>query len=77
MLVTTKEMLLDAQKNHYAVGAFNVENLEFVMAVLAAAEETKSPVIMQTTSGTIKKTLSAPPCPWPCTSITATATIAA
>ena len=54
MLVTTKEMLLDAQKNHYAVGAVNVENLEFVMAVLAAAEETKSPVIMQTTPGTIK-----------------------
>lgn len=54
MLVTTKEMLLDAQKNHYAVGAFNVENLEFVMAVLAAAEETESPVIMQTTPGTIK-----------------------
>lgn len=54
MLVTTKEMLLEAQKNHYAVGAFNVENLEFVMAVLAAAEETKSPVIMQTTPGTIK-----------------------
>lgn len=54
MLVTTKEMLLDAQKNHYAVGAFNVENLEFVMAVLAAAEETQSPVIMQTTPGTIK-----------------------
>ncbi|WP_417046713.1 class II fructose-bisphosphate aldolase [Enorma massiliensis] len=54
MLVTTKEMLLDAQKNHYAVGAFNVENLEFVMAVLDAAEETKSPVIMQTTPGTIK-----------------------
>lgn len=54
MLITTKEMLLDAQKNHYAVGAFNVENLEFVMAVLAAAEETKSPVIMQTTPGTIK-----------------------
>lgn len=54
MLVTTKEMLLAAQKNHYAVGAFNVENLEFVMAVLAAAEETKSPVIMQTTPGTIK-----------------------
>ena len=54
MLVTTKEMLLDAQKNHYAVGAFNVENLEFVMAVLAAAEEKKSPVIMQTTPGTIK-----------------------
>ena len=54
MLVTTKEMLLDAKKNHYGVGAFNVENLEFVMAVLKAAEETKSPVIMQTTPGTIK-----------------------
>ncbi len=54
MLVTTKEMLLDAQANHYAIGAFNIESLEFVMAVLAAAEETKSPVIMQTTPGTVK-----------------------
>ncbi len=53
-LVTSKELLLDAQKNHYAVGAFNVENMEFVMAVLAAAEEKNSPVIMQTTPGTIK-----------------------
>ena len=54
MLVTSKELLLDAQKNHYGVGAFNVENMEMVMAVLAAAEEQKSPVIMQTTPGTIK-----------------------
>ena len=53
-LVTTEKMLKDAQAGHYAVGAFNVENLVFVMAVLAAAEETKSPVIMQTTPGTIK-----------------------
>lgn len=53
-LVTTEKMLKDAQAGHYAVGAFNVENLEFVMAILAAAEETKSPVIMQTTPGTIK-----------------------
>ena len=36
-LVTTEKMLKDAQAGHYAVGAFNVENLEFVMAVLAAA----------------------------------------
>ena len=36
MLVTTKEMLLDAQAGHYAVGAFNVESLEFVMAVIQA-----------------------------------------
>ena len=54
MLVTTKDMLLDAQANHYAVGAFNVENLEFVMAVIRAAEERNSPVIMQTTPGTVK-----------------------
>ncbi len=54
MLVTSKELLLNAQKNHYAVGAFNVENMEMVMAVLAAAEEQNSPVIMQTTPGTVK-----------------------
>ena len=54
MLVSTYEMLADARAHRYAVGAFNVENLEFVMAVLAAAEETKSPVIMQTTPGTVK-----------------------
>lgn len=53
-LVTTKQMLLDAQKGNYAVGAFNVENMEMVMAVIAAAEEKKSPVIMQTTPGTVK-----------------------
>ena len=54
MFVTTKQMLLDAQAGHYAVGAFNVENLEFVMAVVKAAEERRSPVILQTTPGTIK-----------------------
>ena len=53
-IVTTKELLLDAQKNGYAVGAFNVENMEMVQAVVAAAEELKSPVIMQTTPSTIK-----------------------
>ena len=54
MLVSSKELLLDAKKNKYAVGAFNVENMEMVIAVLNAAEETRSPVIMQTTPGTIK-----------------------
>lgn len=53
-LVTTKEMLLDAQKGGYAVGAFNVENMEMVQAVLAAAEELQAPVIMQTTPSTVK-----------------------
>lgn len=53
-LVTTKQMLLDAQAGNYAVGAFNVENMEMVQAVLAAAEELNSPVIMQTTPSTVK-----------------------
>lgn len=53
-LVTTKEMLLDAQKNGYAVGAFNVENMEMVQAVIEAAEKMKAPVIMQTTPSTVK-----------------------
>lgn len=54
MLVTSKELTKKAQQGGYAVGAFNVENMEMVMAVLAAAEEQNSPVIMQTTPGTIK-----------------------
>lgn len=53
-LVTTKELLLDAQENGYAIGAFNVENMEMVQAVAAAAEELCSPVIMQTTPSTVK-----------------------
>ena len=53
-LVTSKELMLDAQKNHYAIGAFNVENMEMVQAVIAAAEELRSPVIIQTTPGTLK-----------------------
>ncbi|SEA31736.1 class II fructose-bisphosphate aldolase [Selenomonas ruminantium] len=54
MLVSTDELLQEAQKGQYAVGAFNVENMEMIMAVLAAAEEKSSPVIMQTTPGTVK-----------------------
>lgn len=53
-LVTTKQILLDAQEGHYAVGAFNVENMEMVMAVIEAAEEMNAPVIMQTTPSTVK-----------------------
>lgn len=52
-VVTTKEMLLKAQAEGYAVGAFNVENMEMVQAVIAAAEELKAPVIVQTTAGTL------------------------
>lgn len=53
-LVTSKELLLDAKSGGYAVGAFNVENMEMVQAVVAAAEELSSPVIIQTTPGTLK-----------------------
>ena len=53
-LVTTNEMLKKAQEEHYAVGAFNVENMEMVMSVLKAAEEMQAPVIMQTTPSTVK-----------------------
>ncbi len=53
-LVTSEKMLLDAQKGGYAVGAFNVENMEMVKAVIAAAEELRAPVMLQTTPSTIK-----------------------
>lgn len=53
-LVSTKKMLLDAQRGGYAVGAFNAENLEMVQAIIAAAVEARSPVIIQTTPSTLK-----------------------
>jgi len=54
MLVTGKEILQHADKNGYAVGAFNVVNMEMLQAIIAAAEEEKSPVIVQTSEGAIK-----------------------
>ena len=52
--VTSREMLQKAQEGRYAVGAFNVENMEMVMAVIAAAEDMKAPVMLQTTPSTVK-----------------------
>lgn len=54
MLVTSKELLLDVQRQGYAIGAFNIENMEMAQAVISAAEELRSPVIVQTTPGTLK-----------------------
>ena len=52
MLVTAKEMLLEAKQGKYAIGAFNVENMEMVMAVLAAAAaRSKVPVVMHLDHG--------------------------
>ena len=47
MLVTLSELLKDAKEKKYAVGAFNVPNLEAIRAVIQAAEELGSPVILQ------------------------------
>lgn len=47
-------MLIEAQLGHYAVGAFNVENMEFVQAVIAAAKELNAPVILATSANTIQ-----------------------
>lgn len=52
--VNSKELLLDAQKHGYAVGAFNVENMEMMQAVIAAAEAEQAPVMLQTTPSTLK-----------------------
>ena len=53
-LVTSEKMLAEAREGGYAVGAFNVENMEMVKAVIAAAEEVKAPVMLQTTPSTVK-----------------------
>jgi tagatose 1,6-diphosphate aldolase GatY/KbaY len=52
-LSTTNKMLIKAQEEHYAVGAFNAENMEMVQAIIEAAEELQAPVIIQTTPGTL------------------------
>jgi fructose-bisphosphate aldolase class II len=53
-LVTSKEILIDAQKNHYAVGAFNANNMEIVQAIIETAEEERAPVIVQASQGAIE-----------------------
>ena len=54
MLVTNKDLMVPARKNGYAVGAFNVQNLESMQAVAEAAVEEKSPAILQITPSVIK-----------------------
>lgn len=46
MLVTMKEMLADAKKNHYAIPAFDVSNYDMMKAVLEACEEERSPALL-------------------------------
>jgi fructose-bisphosphate aldolase class II len=53
-LVTSRELLLQAQKEGYAVGAFNANNMECIKAVIEAAEEERAPVILQVSQGAIR-----------------------
>lgn len=53
-LVTTKEMFEKSMKEHFAVGAFNVNNMEIIQAIVDAAKEENSPVILQASSSAIK-----------------------
>ena len=54
MLVTTKEMFEKSMKEGFAIGAFNVNNMEIVQAIMDAAAEEHAPVIMQASSSAIK-----------------------
>ena len=53
-LVTTKEMFKKAYEGKYAIGAFNINNMEIVQAITEAAGEAKSPVILQVSAGARK-----------------------
>ena len=54
MLVNAADMLKKAEAGKYALGAFNTNNLEWTLAILQAAEEAKSPLILQCTAGAAK-----------------------
>ena len=53
-LVTTKDMFEKSMKEHFAIGAFNVNNMEIIQAITDAAAEENSPVILQASSSSIK-----------------------
>lgn len=54
MLVNTKEMLQKAHKEGYAVGAFNISDMESLQGIIKASNELKSPVILQTSKSAIE-----------------------
>ena len=53
-LVTTKEMFEKSMKEGFAIGAFNVNNMEIIQGIVDAAAENNSPVILQASSSAIK-----------------------
>ncbi len=54
MLVTTKEMFEKSMKEHFAIGAFNINNMEMIQGIVDAAAEENAPVILQVSSSAIK-----------------------
>ena len=54
MLVSAKEMLNKARQGKYAVGQFNINNLEWTKAILLTAQENNSPVILGVSEGAAK-----------------------
>ncbi|KUK11147.1 MAG: Fructose-1,6-bisphosphate aldolase, class II [Clostridia bacterium 41_269] len=53
-LANAKDLLMDAEKGGYAVGAFNCSNMEILQAIVSAAEEMAAPVIVQASQGAVK-----------------------
>src|SRR5512139_3700014 len=53
-LVSMRQLLDEAAKGGYGVGAFNVNNMEQIQAIVEAAKETRSPVIIQASRGALK-----------------------
>ncbi|MBQ6545886.1 MAG: class II fructose-1,6-bisphosphate aldolase [Lachnospiraceae bacterium] len=54
MIVSAAEMVAKARREHYAIGAFNTNNLEWTKCILTAAEEAKAPVMIQCSEGAAK-----------------------
>ena len=54
VLVSAKEMIEKAHEGHYAIGAFNINNMEWTKAILAACQQANSPVILQVSEGAAK-----------------------
>ena len=54
MLVNLNKLLPLARKGHYAVGAFNINNLETLQGVVEAVEKSRTPVILQTSEGALE-----------------------
>lgn len=55
-LATLRQVLGEAKKRHYGVGAYNVNDMEQIQGIMQAARETKSPVIIQASRGALKYT---------------------